>query len=74
MVFKSEAADLVQSAIEKAERSKRWTCQKAGFSPTTFQRKLAGGSEFTLGELARIANALSIPVTDLLPDDFKVSR
>jgi hypothetical protein len=74
MMYKSEAADLVLSAIAKAERSKRWTCDKAGFSPSTFQRKIAGGADFTLGELARIAHALSIPVTDLLPDDFKVSR
>ena len=74
MNTRHEAADLVQDAIERAERSKKWTSEKAGLAYATFNRKLNGGSDFTLNELARVARALDIPVTDLLPDDFKVSR
>lgn len=74
MNTRHEAAHLVQDAIDKAERSKKWTSEKAGLAYATFNRKLAGGSDFTLNELARVAKALDIPVIDLLPEDFKASR
>ena len=74
MNTRNDAAHLVQNAITKAERSKKWTSEKAGFAYATFNRKLVGGSDFTLAELARVARALDISVTDLLPDEFKASR
>lgn len=40
---------------------------EAAIARTTLIRKLAGGSDFTVHELIRIAAALGVPVVDLLP-------
>lgn len=54
-----------------AERSRKWTAVKAGFSYSTFERKLNRGGDFTLPEVARIAKALGCHPMDLLPDEFR---
>jgi len=70
MTTETSAADKVAEAIEKAERSKKWTAEKAGMADVTLRRKLRGGGDFTVSELARIAHALSIHPSELLPDEF----
>lgn len=67
-----ETAARVESAMQTAERSKKWTAEKAGIPVSTFNRKLAGGGEFTIGELLRIAHALSVAPFSLLPEEFHV--
>lgn len=62
--------DRILKAMEAAERSQKWTADKAGFSVTTLHRKLHGGADFTVGEVARIARALGIRPLTLLPDEF----
>lgn len=60
----------ILSAMTDADRSRKWTARKAGISESTFQRKLHGGGGWTVSELYRISEALSIPATDLLPEPF----
>lgn len=62
--------DRIAAAITKRERTKKWTAQKAGIPESTFLRKLAGHTDFTIGELARVASALSVPPASLLPSEF----
>ena len=63
-------AALVKEAMKAAERTPTWVARKAGIALTTFVRKLEGGADFTVGELRRIAMALQVSASSLLPDDF----
>lgn len=62
---------LILDQMRKADRTKKWTADRAGIPETTFRRKLRGGADFTVGEVARIAKALSISPGELLPPEFK---
>ena len=62
---------LIEGQIRKADRTRKWTADRAGIPETTFRRKLRAGADFTVGEVARIAKALSISPSELLPSDFK---
>lgn len=64
------SAPLIQAAINRAERSQKWTADKAGIAITTFRRKMNGGGDFTCSEIARVAKALSVHPADLLPAVF----
>lgn len=66
-------SELVTAAMQTAERSKRWTAEKAGIALTTFHRKLRGGADFTVPELSRIAKALGVRPSSLLPEEFRDS-
>lgn len=68
--IQTEAAKAVEQAMAEAERSRKWTADKSGIAISTFTRKLAGGSDFTIGELRRIAAVLGIHPSRLLPSDF----
>lgn len=63
-------AGQVIHAMSLAERSQKWTAEKSGMSISTFRRKINGGADFTVGEVARIARALGIHPADLLPTAF----
>ena len=63
-------AELIEQARKNAERSQKWTAEKAGMSATTFKRKINGGADFTISEALRVANALSVPPYTLLPQAF----
>ena len=69
MTKHTNGADLVLAALEQAERSQSCGAGKAGVAETTFRRKLAGDSEFTMTELARLSAALHIPLRNLIPYD-----
>lgn len=62
---------LVEAARAAAERSKQWVADKSGIPISTFNRKLAGHSDFTVNEIARIAQALGVRPSTLLPDVFR---
>lgn len=66
----TESGALILAAMKRADRSRKWTAANAGIASTTFMRKLNGGGEFTLGELARVARALSVHPSELLPAEF----
>ena len=40
---------------------------------STLRRKLAGGADFGVLEVVRIANALNVHPADLLPAEFKAA-
>lgn len=60
----------ISDAIDTAERSRKWTAEKAGIPATTFARKLDGFGDFTISEIWRISQALELAPADLLPDEF----
>lgn len=70
METKSPTARQVEKAMTKAERTKKWTAEKAGFSVSTMNRKLNGGGDFTVDEVYRIAVALGCHPSELLPEEF----
>ena len=61
---------LVAEAMKNEDRSLKWTAERSGIAISTLRRKLAGGSEFTTGELIRIGAALRVHPADLLPTEF----
>lgn len=63
-------AAMISAAMQTVDRSAKWTAERSGFSYATFMRKLNGGGDFTVSEVARIARALSIHPADLLPSMF----
>ncbi|GLU91303.1 helix-turn-helix domain-containing protein [Agromyces sp. NBRC 114283] len=65
-----EAADKVAAAILRSGRSKASVAQAAGIPHTTFTRKINGDTEFTFGELLRIAEVLEIAPSNLTPSAF----
>lgn len=65
-----DVASRIRAAIVAAERTPAWVARKAGIALTTLNRKLNGGADFTVGEIRRIAQALRVPASSLLPDDF----
>ncbi|KJL37089.1 hypothetical protein RR49_01201 [Microbacterium ginsengisoli] len=65
-------AELVEDAILAADRSVKWTAERAGLAIPTLRRKVRGGGEFTISEIARIAKALGLHPTQLLPEEFRV--
>ena len=64
-------ANVIQKAMDDADRTAKWTADRAGIADPTFRRKLNGGGDFTVSEVARIAKALSIHPADLLPAEFR---
>lgn len=63
-------AELIEQARKEAERSQKWTAEKAGMSSSTYKRKINGGADFTVSETRRVAIALNVPPYKLLPQDF----
>lgn len=63
----------VVAQMREADRTQKWTADRAGISETTFRRKLRGGADFTVSEVARIARALGIHPAALLPEEFRAA-
>lgn len=73
MNTETTTAARVAEAMKNADRSQKWTAENAGFSVSTFRRKLNGGADFTVGEVGRIAKVLNVPPADLLPHQWAVA-
>jgi len=69
----STTAEKILKGMDAVERTQTWTADRAGLSYPTFRRKLAGGGDFTVPEVARIAKALGMHPIELLPDEFHVA-
>jgi hypothetical protein len=63
---------LIESATSRAERTQTWVADKSGIPLSTYRRKLAGHTDWTVTELARVARALGVHPASLLPDEFVV--
>lgn len=72
METRQEVALLVKGAMDAAERTPSWVSRKAGIALTTLNRKLEGVTDFTVSEIRRIAVALRVPASSLLPEGFFV--
>lgn len=73
----NETAQKVAEAIDSKKpdgATKYNVALKAGIPRTTLDRKLAGGTDFTVYEIARIAMALGVDPNDLLPSEFKAKK
>lgn len=69
----NETAALITEAMTTADRSMKWTADRAGIANATFRRKIHGGGDFTVSEVARIAQVLGIHPADLLPVEFRTA-
>lgn len=69
----TETIELVKAALKHADRSSNWVALKSGINSSTLRRRLLGGGDFTVNELARIAKALGIKPSELVPEEFKVA-
>lgn len=67
-----EVADKVAAAILRSGRSKSSVAVSVGIPATTFGRKINGHVEFTSGELLRIAEAVEVSPSSLLPAAFLI--
>lgn len=65
-----ELADKVAACILRSGRTKASVATAAGIPHTTFNRKINGYTEFTFGELLRIAAALDVPPATFTPSSF----
>jgi predicted transcriptional regulator len=59
-------ASEVSKQISKSGVTVVWLCEETGIPRSTLSRRLSSRSSFTLNELQRIAEALRVPVSDLL--------
>lgn len=60
-------AGRVAAVMQADDRSIKGTAEGAGIPLTTFRRKLAGHTDFTVTEIGRIAAVLDVAPLDLLP-------
>lgn len=63
-------ADKVAASILRAGRSRASIASAAGIPYSTFCRKLDGHTEFTIGELIRVAHAVGVLPSEYAPDEF----
>ena len=63
-------AGKIRQQMEAADRSLKWTAERSGIAASTLARRLKGIGDFTVPEVARIAAALDIAPSDLLPPEF----
>lgn len=66
--IRSEIAQRIRLAAELRGRSQISLATETGIANTSLGRKLAGGAEFTVSELAALADALDVPGAELLPN------
>lgn len=65
--FATMVANRVGDLIGASGVTRTWICEQTGIPRVTLHRRLSGLSPFTLAELDRIADALRVPTTSLLP-------
>ena len=61
-------AELARQRISARELSRR-----VGETPTWVHRRVVGTTEMTVSDLARFAEAIGVPITQLLPKDKQAS-
>ncbi|MDV7192647.1 MULTISPECIES: helix-turn-helix domain-containing protein [Mycolicibacterium] len=73
----STPAEVVAAEVRAGMARKRLTqvvlAERAGMATSTLSRRLTGESDFTVGELYRIADVLGVPAAALLANVEKAS-
>lgn len=67
-----EVAQRIAATILNQNRSKKSVAEAAGIPVVTFSRKLNDGANFTITEVARIADALGVHPGRLFPQAFQI--
>lgn len=68
-------ADLIIEAMKREDRSKPWTAEHSGITYSRFTRNLfAGGGDFHVSDIARIARALRVTPRQLIPDEEQLDE
>lgn len=70
-MINNEAAEKVASAVEKSKIPVSRIARDAAIPRATLVRKMNGGGEFGVYEILRIATAIGIEPTSLLPSPFR---
>ena len=65
-LVRQQVSDRIHSAMEAADETVYGLAQKTLIPKVTLQRKLAGGSSFTVDDLDVIASVLQVAPADLL--------
>lgn len=60
-------ATAVEEELLRADRSTQWLSQETGITGRALRKKMSGKADFTVADLAHIAQALDIPVARLTP-------
>ncbi|WP_144627574.1 helix-turn-helix domain-containing protein [Arthrobacter woluwensis] len=63
-------ADKVAASILRSDRSQSSIAAEIGMAKTTFNRKVKGSTEWTVSELLRIAKAIGVSPSELVPTEF----
>lgn len=73
IAMNNETANKIAEAIDSTKGATRSSVAlQAGIARNTFMRKLNGGTEFGVYEIARIAMALNRDPADFLPKEYKL--
>lgn len=70
-MINNEAAEKVANAVEKSKIPVARVARDSGVPRATLVRKMNGGGEFGVYEILRIANAIGIEPTSLLPSLYQ---
>jgi hypothetical protein len=70
MDINKEVADKVRQAMDNKKQSILNTATSSAIAYSTFHRKLEGGGSFTMSELGRLADALDVHPSELMPASF----
>ena len=62
-------ASRVSDELVASGRTPQWLAEQAGISAKALRSKLAMRADFTVVDLADIAHALGIPVSELVPPE-----
>jgi len=64
----ARVAGRVRAILAQRRLTGRWLAGAVGMPPSTFNRRLNGGHPFDINELASVAQALGVPLTDLIAE------
>lgn len=70
MDINKEVAHNVRQAMDNKDESILNTAKLSAIAYSTFHRKLEGGGSFTMSEIGRIADALEVHPSTLMPQSF----
>lgn len=74
MDTKRVVAEKVDTAIRSNERTVAWVARKTGMRDGVLRTRVNAEIAFNVEEIGNVAQALGVPVSSLLPDEWAVSQ
>lgn len=65
-----QTADLLAAAILRSEKTRHRVAAETGIAETTLRRKLQGTAPIGIEDVARIAIAVNVPFSSLVPEQL----